>query len=202
MPDLDEAGAATIDRRQVLKSIALVLGSSLSPSTLAGALAPSPPSGEAWRPQLLSTEQNELVTTIAELIIPATDTPGAKAARVNEFIDLMLAEWMRPAERDHFLDGLAGVDKRARKRHGAPFLSCSVEEQTEVLTVLEAKALKQAAKKRKKDEFKPFFRHMKELTLVGYYTSEIGASEELNYVIVFDEYEGCVPLEEVGAAWS
>ena len=70
------------------------------------------------------------------------------------------------------------------------------------------KAERRAARGKKPDERpdgngpRSFFSHLKELTLVGYYTSEIGATLELNYVLAFDGYEGCVPLAEVGAAWS
>jgi hypothetical protein len=195
--ELDKKAPAAVDRRQVLKSIGLLLGCTLSPSTIAGALAAAAAPAETWKPRLLSPQQDQLVTTLAELILPATDTPGAKAARVNQFIDLMLAEWMTPDEREPFLAGLADIDARAHKSCGAAFVSCSEEQQTELLTALAA-----AMPTTEETKPKPFFRHLKELTLVGYYTSEIGASEELNYAIVFDEYEGCVPLEEIGPAWS
>lgn len=207
-----------IDRREALKSIGLFLGTALSSSTLAGALAGErfAAAGATFTPRLLSAAQVELVATIADLIIPATETPGARGAGVHEFVDLMLAEWMTPAERDHFLAGLADVDRLAKRRCGGGFVECTQEEQVELLTRLEKKAMKvrekqeKAAKKRAgkgqegdaEEEPKPFFSHMKELTLVGYYTSEIGASQELNYVIVFDEYQGCLPVDEVGAAWS
>lgn len=213
--------AAQMDRREALKSIGLFLGTALSSSTLAGALSGErfAAAGGTWTPQLLSSAQAETVATIADLIIPATDTPGARGAGVHEFVDLMLAEWMTPAERDHFLEGLSDVDRLARRRYRSDFVECSEEEQVELLTRLEKKALKEQEKRRKaagkrsrkagkkksvetEEEPKPFFSHMKELTVVGYYTSEIGASEELNYVIVFDEYQGCLPVDEVGAAWS
>lgn len=218
--EMSEKPAARMDRREVLKSIGLFLGTTLSSSTLAGALAGDrvAAAGATFTPRLLSPGQVELVATIADLIIPATETPGARVAGVQEFIDLMIAEWMTPAERDHFLAGLGEVDRLARKRHGGEFVECTEPQQVELLTRLEKKALKEQEKRRKatrkrareegkgsgdgEEGPKPFFSHMKELTLVGYYTSEIGASEELNYVIVFDEYQGCLPVDEVGAAWS
>ena len=219
-----------LNRRQVLKRIATLVGSALSSSTLAAALSARRPAGGVsdgeWQPLVLKDDLDELVATLAELIIPRTDTRGARDAKVHEFIDLMLAEWMQPAERLSFLTGLADVDERARKAHRASFVDCSEAQQTVILEKLEEEAQKElatAAKKAEKEERKakkraekgketrpatgmpsprPFFSHLKELTLVGYYTSEIGATEELNHVIVFDEYEGCVPLDEVGAAWS
>jgi len=68
----------------------------------------------------LNPQQNATVTTIAELIIPATDTPGAKGAKVNEFIDLLLTEWFEPSETNEFLAGLADVDARSRKEFSTP----------------------------------------------------------------------------------
>jgi len=219
-----------LNRREVLKRIAALVGGALSSSTVAAALAAARPvgsgSGGEWQPQVLKDNLGERVATLAELIIPRTDTPGARDAKVHEFIDLMLAEWMQPAERLSFLTGLADVEERARKAHRASFVDCSEAQQTAILEELEDEARKELAtaprrakkaerKARKRAEkgketkvandtaaLRPFFSHLKELTLVGYYTSELGATEELNHVIVFDEYEGCVPLDEIGAAWS
>ena len=72
----------------------------------------------------LNPRQNATVTTIAELIIPQTNTPGARAARVNEFIDLILSEWYDDEERSTFLSGLADVDVRARDLWGKDFVEC------------------------------------------------------------------------------
>ena len=62
----------------------------------------------------LNPQQNAMVTTISEIIIPQTNTPGAKAARVNEFIDLILTEWYDDEEKSIFLTGLTEVDTRTR----------------------------------------------------------------------------------------
>jgi hypothetical protein len=70
----------------------------------------------------LNPQQNAMVTTISEIIIPQTDTPGAKAARVNEFIDLILTEWYDDEEKSIFLTGLAEVDTRTRDLFGKDFL--------------------------------------------------------------------------------
>src|ERR1044071_6373852 len=85
----------------------------------------------------LNSHQNDTVTTIAELIIPQTTTPGAKAARVNEFIDLMVAEWYDDEEKAIFLDGLADVDARTRGLYGKDFIQCDEKQQTELLQALD-----------------------------------------------------------------
>lgn len=175
------------------------MGGALSASTVAGVLGgcQAGPAAEAWTPQTLSAQQNDLVTTIAELIIPETDTPGARAARVNTFVDKMLTEWYKADERAHFLSGLADVDARAQDVIGKAFMEGTAEEQTAVLQAMEQDAMEQDA-----TPLPPFFHTMKELTLVGYYTSEIGATQELQWLAAPGRYDGCAPLEEVGRTWA
>ncbi len=150
----------------------------------------------ARMPQVLEPHQNETVATIAELIIPQTDTPGARAARVNEFIDLALAEWYDDADRDRFLAGLADVDGRARALCGKDFVACRQLEQVQILTALDAEVAAEAA--RVGTPTKHFFHMCRRLTLVGYYTSEVGANQELHYQIIPGRYDGCSPLDTGG----
>ena len=77
--------------------------------------------------------QNELVITLTELIIPETETPGAKAAKVNEYIDMVLAE-AEPELREKFLQGLAWVDAQSEERFRSPFVSAPPPQQVELLT--------------------------------------------------------------------
>jgi hypothetical protein len=148
-------------------------------------------------PPVLDPHQTETVATIAELIIPATDTPGARAARVHEFIDLALAEWLEPSERDRFLAGLADVDARTRALYGADFLACAPAQQVATLAALDGEV--GWGRRGAEPGSRGFFGMMKQLTLVGYYTSEIGATQELHYQIVPGRYDGCYPLERRGS---
>jgi hypothetical protein len=153
--------------------------------------------------QVLDPHQNATVVTIAELIIPATDTPGATAAKVNEFVDLALAEWFDTDERTRFLAGLADVDARSRKLFAKDFTTCTPEQQTQILTALDAELaeLRDGEKQGYTVEAttsQRFFRNMKRLTLVGYYTSQVGATEELHNPIIPGRYDGCVLLERGG----
>ena len=152
---------------------------------------------------VLDPHQNATVVTIADLIIPATDTPGATAAKVNEFIDLCLGEWFDADERKRFLDGLAELDARSNKRFGKDFTACAPEQQTEMLQLLDAEvaALRDADKQGLHREPSPsqrFFGNMKRLTLLGYFTSEVGQTEELHNPIIPGRYDGCVVLEPRG----
>ncbi len=141
--------------------------------------------------------------TIAEMIIPATDTPGATAAKVNEFVDLALGEWFDDGERKGFLDGLAEVDARSRKRFSKDFTGCTPEQQTEMLQLLDAEVagLRDADKQGTHREPSPsqrFFGNMKRVTLLAYFTSEVGQTEELHNPIIPGRYDGCVLLEQRG----
>lgn len=157
----------------------------------------------------LSPRQNATVTTIAEMIIPATDTPGAKEAKVNEFIDLLLTEWYEPAETKEFLTGIAEVDEQSKKQFSADFVDCTPAQRTELLKQLDAVAMDFAAKQKQtvtKSSTSPlqqttpapinFFYTMKKLTLTGYYTSQIGFSKELGKFIIPPEHAGCAPVKE------
>lgn len=134
----------------------------------------------AWKPKVLTLHQNSTVITLGELIIPQTDTPGAKAANVNRFIDGVLAE-RQTDERTKFLAGLTALDERAKTEFGKPFVDATPEQQTAMLTKLATEPV---------DEF---FEAIKSMTIIGYYTSEVGVRQELgdNGNLFFAEFKGC-----------
>jgi hypothetical protein len=144
----------------------------------------------------LTPDQDATVTTIAELIIPQTNTPGAKATKVNEFIDLMLSDWYDDVAKAAFLAGLADVDQRSQKLFGKKFVACSEAQQKKLLTALDKEALdarKQEPAAAAAGAPFPFnfFGMMKRLTLVGYYTSEVGFTKELRKSIIPPTHKGC-----------
>lgn len=190
-----------MNRRDALKSISLLLGTAITPDVARAVRGGyrAPPPGQPFR--TLDRQQRELVATLTELIIPATDTPGARAARVDAFIDGLLTDIFTPKERNEFLDGLSSLDAHARTAHGVSFLEGTAAQQVETLTALERDALQRKASP-SADSPRAFFPWLKELTLVGYYTSEIGASQELSYVHVAGSYDGDVPYSRVGRAYS
>ena len=146
------------------------------------------------------------MATIAERILPATDTPGAREAGVHEFIDLLLTDWRSDEERDRFLAGLAQLDADSRQSFGEAFLSLTAEQQLTLLDPLDVEAarVRQAAAAAGLEEIDDpsFFVMMKEMTLAGYYTSEIGMTQELQHLRVAGSYAGCRPLGEVGRSWA
>jgi Gluconate 2-dehydrogenase subunit 3 len=149
----------------------------------------------------LNPLQNATVTTISEIIIPQTDTPGAKAARVNEFIDLILTEWYDDEEKSLFLAGLTEIDASARSLSGKDFVDCGEKLQTEILRGLDdevaaARTEVRRGNSRSRPPERNFFFMIKQLTLIGYYTSQIGFEQELHGEIIPARHAGCVPLEE------
>ncbi|MDX2246943.1 MAG: gluconate 2-dehydrogenase subunit 3 family protein [Bacteroidia bacterium] len=181
-------------RRDAVKQVAILVGGVLSVPAVAGILQGcEAETGPDWIPEFFSVEQGDLVAEIAERIIPATDTPGAKDALVHRLIDKLLKVHFSPTEQEDFLTGLESLNQAGEK----PFLSLSKEEQTSVLIAAE-----QTARKQQNVSPKPFILLMKELTLLGYFTSEVGASQTLEYLHIPGNFEGCVPMKEGQKAWA
>ncbi len=190
-------------RREMLRLLsATAIGPIVSPDLFA-MLRQAQPSSD-YRLQSLNEPQNETVVAMIDVMIPATDTPGAKAARVNEFIDVILTSWATPAERDRFLTGLAAVDTLSRTLYSKSFVEASAEQQTALLRAMDD-AVDWAHDPDSNDDFDgaidydarlrgEFFRVFKKLTLHGYYTSEIGFTQELKNEIIPGEQHGCAPV--------
>jgi len=155
------------------------------------AAAPAPPAAD-WKPKVLDPHQDETVTVISELIIPQTDTPGAKAAFVNRFVDEVLAD-AEEKDRRQFLRGLRWMDDRSNELFGADFAKAAPEQQAALLTILSSD-LNRALE----DEIgRDFFKAVKSMTITGYYTSEVGMKEELgdDGQLFFLEFKGCTHPE-------
>ena len=134
----------------------------------------------------LSARQNALVSRVADMIIPATDTPGALAVRVPEFIDLLLSEWYDDAARSRFLGGLAALDARSRTEHNAAFADLAAADQAALLTALDGQHGAEGSAEEA-------FGTLKELVVYGYFTSETVMRDVLQTVILPGRFDGCVP---------
>jgi hypothetical protein len=157
----------------------------------------------------LNPHQNDAIVAMIDQILPATDTPGAKAARVNEFIDVILTEWATEDERKNFLDGLADVDKQSNSLFAKDFVAASAEQQVALLRSMdEAAVIARSVPKNRPPFWEPgghdnqlkedFFTVFKHLTLHGYYTSEIGFTQELKLQIMPGAQHGCTQLAPGG----
>jgi hypothetical protein len=150
--------------------------------------------------RVLDPHQDATVVALTDVILPATDTPGAKAARVNEFIDLLLAEWSEAEERDRFLAGLAAIDTRAHEMFGKDFVDGTPRDQTGLLTVLDDETAQWNAKPAATRGPEPFYRRIKWLTLFGYYTSQVGAEQEAHFAIIPGRFVPCAPADSTAGS--
>jgi hypothetical protein len=147
----------------------------------------------------LNPHQYVTVKTIAEMIIPRTDTPGATDVKTAEFIDLILTEWYGESERARFLAGLDDVDSRTRRLFAKDFVDCSPLQQSDVLVALGEKMAEETQSPRSRlfigrgsGPAKDFYAMLRQLTLTAYYTSEAGATGELRFELIPGEYKGCI----------
>jgi hypothetical protein len=196
-------------RRDALGRVALLMGGALSAPTMLAFLEGCKQSGDAATGMTFPfpAERRSLVSEIAEIIIPTTDTPGAKDAKVGEFIEMMLKDCYPEKDQASFNKGLAELEKK-------DFLKANPQEQTKILTEMEASTkaeMTKAGEEKKKyteagkeytDAGVPFFRLMKELTLLGYFTSEPGATQALEYVAVPGRYDGCIDMKPGQKNWA
>ncbi|MCY4159323.1 MAG: gluconate 2-dehydrogenase subunit 3 family protein [Bacteroidetes bacterium] len=188
-----------MDRRAALQRISLLIGGTVSASTVAGILGGcgTGTNGGAFNARTLTQGRDELVATLSELIIPETDTPGARTAKVHEFIDNMLTDWSEEGETEEFLSGLEDVEKRARAYGEDSFLDLNLGSQVEILTQMEAETLEGEDDNSSSN----FFETIKTLTIYGYYTSEVGATQEL-HLNPMGVYKPDIPFSEVGRTWA
>jgi hypothetical protein len=149
-------------------------------------------SGTRHTLRVLSPEQNELVTAIAEMIIPETDTPGATSVHVNEFVDLLLAEWSSDEDRTRFLAGLDAIDHESRATYGKRFVELA--EPDRVVTLRALDAMRDA-----RDGAGRAFGELKRLTVYAYFTAETVQKNVLKTVMWPGRYDGCVSVALQGS---
>jgi len=182
-------------RRAALKQMALLFGLSLSAQSL-DVLAVTVKGTMPHATKFFTPDQLQMTGEIADLIIPTTDTPGALAVNVHGFLDTYLAECVGKAEQKKILEGLKKINSVAEDKFHKTFLACTHKQHVQLLTAIEKSDLGFTA------EDKDFFRFFKSLTLFGYYTSEVGATQELAYLAVPGGYKGNFLFAKVGKAWA
>ncbi len=184
-----------VDRREALKKVALLMGGAISAPALLGVLNGCEARREnatTWVPKFLSKDQAPVVEAIADIFIPPTDTPGAKEAGVPAFIDLMLKDVYRQEDQARFVSGLTSfADVKGRS-----FVELDPEEQVAHVKQVHDAAI--AARGPSDGEKLPFILMAKELTLLGFFTSEVGATKVLQHIGVPGALRECIPLAEAG----
>jgi glucoside 3-dehydrogenase (cytochrome c) hitch-hiker subunit len=159
--------------------------------------------GADYKLRTLDAHQNATVVAMIDLILPETDTPGAKGARVNEFIDLILTDWAIPEERKAFLEGLAGIDKQSNELFGKNFVDASAQQQETQLRAIDDVLMANRQRPVRHGNTVPevdaqmkgpFWVVFKNITLHGYYTSQVAFEKELKMEIIPGAQHGCAPV--------
>jgi hypothetical protein len=197
-----------MNRRDALKQTALMMGYTLSSSTLAGILNSCQLNSTlAWQPVFFTEEQAKTISAMTECILPKTDTPGAREVMADRFVDKMVAEVLSQEEQEHFMEGMKSIEQDCEQTYRKNFTALSEEQQTELLTKYDQQTLPITASiwgfsVEPVDGPPPFFRVLKDFTLLGYFSSEEVAHHILSYDPVPGAYLPCMPLAEVGNAWA
>jgi len=177
-----------MERRDAIARVALLIGGTLSAGTLATVLEGCKSGGDstAGKNFAITPEHGEMIGEIAEIILPKTSTPGAKEAKVPELIQFMLKECYKEDQQKSFF---AGLDKLNQGANGN-FMKASAEQK---LALLKAE---DSAKEKSE-----FWKTMKDLTVLGYFTSEPGATKAAAYLEVPGKYEG-IKLQKGQKVWA
>ena len=194
-----------MERRELLKQIALLTGGLV----IGGELFLSGCKTTAKADAGFSAASISLLDEVGETIIPATATPGAKAAQVGEFMKIFVTDCYTAEEQAAFTKGILQLEEASDKMHKKSFMDCDANQRKDVLISLEkeAKAFNEkgkAANEGKKENKLPlhYYTMMKQLTLFGFFTSKTGATETLRHIQVPGKYDGAYPYKKGDKAWA
>lgn len=214
-----------MDRREAVKSVAFLIGGALSATTIA-TLFDSCQSPNKNVSELFTADQQKIITELADIIIPTTaKSPGAKAANVGPFITMMIQDCYAEDAQKAFVKGVEDLEANAKKEFSKSFIEISVAEREQMISKLrdetviaqknendkksEAEKLGNVPKKanpmsvKEKPKTTPFFFAIaRDLTMLGYFTSEVGATQAYDYIPVPGRYDGCVDLKPGQRVWA
>ena len=185
----------SITRRKAIQGAASLVGGTIAATQLGAFMSrAAAAAADNSAPLFFEDEQFLLLERIVDVLIPETDTPGAHAAGVHHFIDLMLAEWAAPERQARYVQGMRDLGSRLQSSNGDDFVSHSAAQQLILLGDLDRQAFTAGSGD-------SFYRELKKLVLFAYYSSEAGATIELQYEPMTPDYKACVPIEDIGRAW-
>lgn len=204
-----------MDRRELLKMIAVLTGGAV----IGGEVFLSGCKTNTSGGTTFSAENIALLDEVGETIIPTTDTPGAKAAKVGEYMKTIVTDCYTEAQQKVFTEGMAGLDEACKKLNEKTFMDCTAEQRKAFLITLEKEAKEfnkqrdekdKAAKDKARLEMDPnyvgspshYYTMMKQLTLMGYFTSETGSKQALRWMAIPGKYDGAFPYKKGDKAWA
>jgi gluconate 2-dehydrogenase gamma chain len=190
-----------MNRREALKQVAWLMGGAVSASAiLAINKGYAATTSADSQPTILSAPQLGIVSVVSEIIIPRTETPGAIDVGVPGFIDLMLKEVYTEQERKRYVSGLAELDATAHAEHEKKFIALEPAQRVALVRKIHDAAVVEERRVHPAHGSlqRPFILMTKELTLLGFFTSQVGATEVLQYEAIPGSYHGCLPLDKAG----
>ena len=206
-------------RRRFISSVTLILPAAIIGSDVLFSSCKSELKKESF-----TQDDINLLNDIGETIIPASSTsPGAKAAKVGEFMKVYVTDCYNAEDRETFIEGINTIKTLSKSKYGMEFLKLTASQKQELLNLLEKEAREYGQHKRKpalpagdaiqtgkaqeekmkvKAGSNHYYLMMKELTLLGYFTSEVGATQALRYIQTPGSYKGDIPFEKGDKAWA
>jgi len=186
-----------MNRRDALARVALIMG-----GTVLGAEAFLSGCTTAKTGLKFSVDDIAFLNEVAETIIPTTNTPGAKEAKVGEFMSVMVTDCYDEKNQTIFMEGVRTLQiKDAKSKMGKSFMEANAQERHQLLVDMDKEAAAYQKNKKAQDP-KHYFTMMKELSLTGYFTSEIGATKALRYIAIPGKYQGSIPYHKGDKAWA
>ncbi|MEX0845357.1 MAG: gluconate 2-dehydrogenase subunit 3 family protein [Balneolaceae bacterium] len=189
-----------INRREALIRVGYMLGGAVSAPVAIGflnGLKAEP--GLPWNPEFFTADQAKTISIVADIIMPETDTPAASELGVPKFIEDMVSKVWSPKDRQRFMDGFDFFLERSNDDLRMDFHVASATMQKAFVTKRHRQIFGDEIDWSKR----PFLWSMKELTITGYCTTEVGATQLLQYQAIPGGYEGCISLEEAGGrTWA
>lgn len=183
----------SLDRRDALAGMAAMFGTALFAPIARAAAQQLPKIDGPPSAPVFTAEQRALVTALSERVMPTTDTPGAIAAGVPAFIEKMLADWALPADTKPILAGLDAIEARSQSEYKLAATKATPEQQDALLTLAMENKLPGGGE---------FFEKFRQLVITGYFTSEIGITQEREYLPVPGRYDGAFPFSQVNKVYS
>jgi hypothetical protein len=183
-----------MNRRDALKSVVLLMGGTVIGSTaLLTGCAPD----SQLKELTFSAEDLAFLDEIGETIIPTTDTPGAKASKIGEFMQMMVKECYDADQQTTFISGLTTIRTDFKAEKSVEFMEATPEDRLAFLNALHQKYVASG------EEKKPEIIHMlRDLTVLGYYSSEIGATQALRFVETPGRFDPCIDYKKGDKAWA
>ena len=204
-----------MERRELLKMIAILTGGVV----IGGDVFLSGCTNKEADATTFSADHIALLDEVGETIIPTTSTPGAKATKIGEFMKTIVTDCYNTDQQKVFGDGLAGLNEACKKANGKTFMEASADQRKAFLLELEkdAKAYNQQRDEKEKDarekakkDMDPnfvsapshYYTMIKQLTIWGYFSSEIGSKQALRFVPIPGKYDGALPYKKGDKAWA